>query len=211
MWMVWMLLSGACPSQGLCNVPLDNPRPMLCQQGGDTIIVPLLNPVSYLDKDLPLTLLQGALKCLTEEPRSPCGSQVLQASGHPSQAATCSREPPGQPLQLRPLRGSGPGAAGTDAAALGSQWDMGAALRWDVAGLVERTGGAAEARPPALLWLGQLLQEPPSLQEAAPSRILRPWESLQPFKDFILSEILHPSGIIRPSEIHHPSGSFHSL
>ncbi|XP_053836682.1 serine/threonine-protein kinase par-1-like [Vidua macroura] len=56
---------------------------------------------------------------LTEDARSPCGSQVPQASGDSSQAATCSREPPGQPLQLRPLRGSGPGAAGTDAAALG--------------------------------------------------------------------------------------------
>ncbi|XP_053836691.1 serine/threonine-protein kinase pim-3-like [Vidua macroura] len=42
---------------------------------------------------------------LTEDARSPCGSQVPQASGDSSQAATCSREPPGQPLQLRPLRG----------------------------------------------------------------------------------------------------------
>ncbi|XP_053836677.1 serine/threonine-protein kinase pim-2-like [Vidua macroura] len=48
---------------------------------------------------------QGAAQRLTEDARSPCGSQVPQASGDSSQAATCSREPPGQPLQLRPLRG----------------------------------------------------------------------------------------------------------
>ncbi|XP_053801843.1 serine/threonine-protein kinase pim-2-like [Vidua chalybeata] len=66
---------------------------------------------------------QGAAQRLTEDARSPCGSQVPQASGDSSQAATCSREPPGQLLQLRPLCGSGPGAAGTDAAALGWQGD----------------------------------------------------------------------------------------
>ncbi|XP_059704102.1 uncharacterized protein LOC132328278 [Haemorhous mexicanus] len=53
---------------------------------------------------------RGPAQRLTEEPRSPCGSQVPQASGDSSQAAACSREPPEQALQLRPLRGSGPGA-----------------------------------------------------------------------------------------------------
>ncbi|RLV63833.1 hypothetical protein DV515_00017866 [Chloebia gouldiae] len=41
-----MLLSGACPPQGLCSVTLDNPCPMLCQQGGETINMALLIPVA---------------------------------------------------------------------------------------------------------------------------------------------------------------------
>ncbi|RLV62851.1 hypothetical protein DV515_00018879, partial [Chloebia gouldiae] len=45
--MAWMLLSGACPPQGLCSVTLDNPCPMLCQQGGETISIALLIPASW--------------------------------------------------------------------------------------------------------------------------------------------------------------------
>lgn len=98
--------------------------------------------------------------------------------------------PPGQPLQLRPLCGRGPGAAGTDAVAVGSEWGICLTAFWDVAGVVERTGEAGEARLPALLWL---IQEPPSLQEAAPKKNLHLWESLSPFKDDVPSEIIHPS------------------
>ncbi|XP_050830616.1 uncharacterized protein LOC103823626 [Serinus canaria] len=96
---------------------------------------------------------------LMEELRSPCGSQVPQASGHSSQVAACSREPPRQALQLRPLRGSGPGAAGADAAALGSQRDMCAALLGDVAGVVERTGGAGASAISGSLHPSQRLSE----------------------------------------------------
>lgn len=73
------------------------------------------------------------------------------------------------------------------------EWGICLSVFWDMVHVVERTGGAGEARPPALLWLIQLLQEPPSLQVAAPKKNLHLWESLSPFKDGVPSEIIHPS------------------
>lgn len=156
------------------------------------------------------TAPQGPGQRPTEEPSSPCGSQGLQASADPSEASGWSREPPERPLQLRPLRERGQGAAGADAAALGSAWDAGTALRRDVAGAVGTAGAAGEARPPALLCLVPPLRAPPALQEAAPAQNGHPCESLQPVKD-IPSETGCPSKKLRPSETRHRSRSLHCL
>ncbi|RMB99796.1 hypothetical protein DUI87_23572 [Hirundo rustica rustica] len=126
---------------------------------------------------------QSLAQRLPEEPRSPCGSQALQTSGLSSQAATGSHEPPGLVCCFRPCVAAAQELQELMLLHWARKRDMCAALHQDVAGLVERTGEAGEAGPPALLWLLQLLPKPPSLQEAAPSNILHPWESLDPCTD----------------------------
>ncbi|KAF4791811.1 hypothetical protein TURU_128104 [Turdus rufiventris] len=119
----------------------------------------------------------------TEEPRSPCGSQGLQASCDPLEASGCSREFPKCPLQLRPLPEYGQGAAEAAAAALGSMWDISFTLFRDVAGALDTATAAVEVRPLAWLCLSPLHRAPPSLQEPAPTHTGHPWDNLQPSEE----------------------------